>query len=72
MVCLGFEPRVTRWKAQTNPLSYLSWPHYTEHSICKLYNRSIADLQFDWFVIQPVWPENDRQMSVKFAQKWFH
>ena len=24
MVCLGLEPRVGEWKAQTNPLSYLS------------------------------------------------
>ena len=22
MVCLGFEPKVTKWKAQTNPLNF--------------------------------------------------
>ena len=28
MVCLGFEPRVAGWKAQTNPLSYGGTPYY--------------------------------------------
>ena len=25
MVCLGLEPGVAGWKAQTNPLSYAAW-----------------------------------------------
>ena len=28
MVCMGFEPRVAGWKAQTNPLSYGGNPSF--------------------------------------------
>ena len=34
MVCLGLEPRVARWKAQTNPLSYGGTP--INCFVCKL------------------------------------
>ena len=30
MVCLGFEPGVAGWKAQTNPLSYGGTPCRTQ------------------------------------------
>ena len=29
-MCLGLEPRVVEWKAQTNPLSYGGTPSYTK------------------------------------------
>ena len=36
--------------------------------VCKV-KKTLADLKF---TSQAVWPEKNRQMSIKVAQKWFH
>ena len=47
MVCLGFEPWVAGWKAQTNPLSYGGTPQLTVLSFLQeLFINFIGGLLF--------------------------
>ena len=46
MVCLGFEPKVAEWKAQTNPLSYSCTP--SSIFICLIiFHKAKADIYFN-------------------------
>ena len=46
MVCLGFEPKVAEWKAQTNPLSYSCTP--SSIIICLIiFHKAKADIYFN-------------------------
>ena len=48
MVCLGLEPGVAGWKAQTNPLSYSGTPMYCFYTCALTYERvHVRDLVFD-------------------------
>ena len=43
MVCLGLEPGVAGWKAQTNPLSYSGTPYHPNLKVLKIefYDRGM-------------------------------
>ena len=73
MVCLGVEPGVAGWKAQTNPLSYGGTPFSCHFTISKnlsksncLFGRIKSNLFFHLFFIAPVkfWFSNSVHRSL--------
>ena len=41
-----------------------------KNSFCNILFNELPSTH--WFVPHAVWPDKNRQMSIKVAQKWFH